>query len=65
LQGGFTPQDGRDDLQVPGAAVRTVLHVDVESEASEKTNLYSSYVGAKTRFNSRTLLMWCDQAKTV
>ena len=27
---GLTPQDGRDDLELPGAAVRAMLHVDVE-----------------------------------
>jgi len=27
---GLTPQDGRNDLELPGAAVRAVLHVDVE-----------------------------------
>ena len=27
---GLTPQDGRDDLQLPGAAVRAPLHVDVK-----------------------------------
>jgi hypothetical protein len=25
-------EDGRDDLQLPGAAVRAVLHVDVEGQ---------------------------------
>jgi hypothetical protein len=50
-------EDGRDDLQLRGAAVRAVLHVDVESEASAKTNLYSSYVAAKTRLSSRAQLM--------
>ena len=50
---GLIPQDGRDDLQFPAAAVRAVLHVDVESEASAKTNLYSSYVVAQTRLSSR------------
>jgi hypothetical protein len=50
-------EDGRDDLQLRGAAVRAVPHVDVESEASAKTNLYSSYVAAKTRLSSRAQLM--------
>jgi hypothetical protein len=35
------------DAEFPAAAVRAVLHVDVESEASAQTNLYSSYVAAK------------------
>ncbi len=30
--------------------------VDLESEASAKTNLYSSYVAAKTRLSSRAQL---------
>ena len=32
-------EDGRDDLQL-AAAVRAVLQVDLESEASAQTNLY-------------------------
>jgi len=44
-------QDRRDDLQL-AAAVRAVRHVDLESEASAKTNLYPSYVAAKTRLSS-------------
>ena len=44
-------QDGGDDLQL-AAAVRAVLQVDLESEASAKTYLYSSYVAAKTRLSS-------------
>ena len=44
-------QDGRNDLQL-GAAVRAVLQVEVESEASAQTNFYSSYVVAKTRMSS-------------
>ena len=48
---GLTPQDRRDDLQLT-AAVRAVLQVQLESEASAKTNLYSSYVVAKTRLSS-------------
>ena len=45
-------QDCRNDLQL-AAAVRAVLQVEVESGASAKTNLYSSYVAAKTRLSSR------------
>jgi len=37
-------QDGRDDLQLPSAAVLAVLHNDVQSEAPAKANWYSSYV---------------------
>jgi hypothetical protein len=48
---GLTPQDGRDDLQHT-AAVRAVRQVDLESEASAQTNLYPSYVVAKTRLSS-------------
>ena len=44
-------QDRRDDLQL-AAAVRAVLQVDLESAASAKTNLYSSYVAANTRLSS-------------
>ena len=44
-------KDRRDDLQLT-AAVRAVLQVQLESEASAKTNLYSSYVVAKTRLSS-------------
>jgi len=50
-------EDGGDDLQLPVAAVRAVLHVDVESEASAEANLYSSYAVAKTRLSSRAQLM--------
>ena len=32
-------QDGRDDLQLPGAAVRAVLHVDVEDRLSNRAQL--------------------------
>ena len=39
-------EDGGGDLEL-AAAVRAVLEVDLESEASAKTNLYSSYVAAK------------------
>ena len=44
-------QDRRSDLQI-ATAVRAVLQVEIESEASEKTNLYSSCVAAKTRLSS-------------
>ena len=44
-------RDRRDDLQL-AAAVRAARQVDLESEASAKTNLYSSYVAAKTRLSS-------------
>ena len=47
--------NGRNDLEL-AAAVRAVLEVDLESEASAKTNLYSSYVAAKTRLSSRAQL---------
>ena len=61
---GLTPQDRRDDLQL-AAAVRAVLEVEVESEASAQTNLYSSYVVAKTRLSSFAQLsrtgLWCAQ----
>jgi hypothetical protein len=53
-----------DDLQL-AAAVRAVLQVDLESEASAKTNLYPSYVAAKTRLRSLAQLRrtgrWCAQ----
>ena len=39
-----------------------MLHVDVESEASAKTNLYPSCVAAKTRLSSRAQLMQWGQA---
>jgi hypothetical protein len=44
-------EDRRDDLQL-AAAVRAMRHVDLESEASAKTYLYSSYVAAKTCLSS-------------
>jgi hypothetical protein len=50
-------EDGGNDLELAAAAVRAALHVDVESEASAKTNSYSSYVEAKTRLNSHAQLM--------
>ena len=57
-------QDRRDDLQL-AAAVRAVLQVEVESEASAQTNLYSSYVVAKTRLSSLAQPSrtgrWCAQ----
>ena len=43
--------DRSDDLQLT-AAVRAVFQINLESEASAKTNLYSSYVAAKTRLSS-------------
>jgi len=49
-------QDGGDELQL-AATVRAVVEVDLESEASAKTHLYSSYVVAKTRLSSRAQLM--------
>jgi len=49
-------EDGGDDLEL-ATAVRAVLDVDLESEASAKTNLYSSYVVAKTLLSSRAQLM--------
>ena len=49
---GLIPQDRRDDIQLT-TTVRAVLQVEIESEASVKTNLYSSYVVAKTRLSSR------------
>ena len=58
-------EDGGDDLELP-TAVRAVLQVDLESEASAQTNLYPSYVAAKTRLSSRAQLMRagrrCSQA---
>ena len=57
-------QDRRNDLQLT-AAVRAVRQVDLESEASAKTNLYSSYVAVKTRLSSLAQLSrtgrWCAQ----
>ena len=44
-------QDRGEDLQFAGAAMRAALHVDLEREASEKTNLDSSYAAAKTRLS--------------
>ena len=41
-------ENGRDDLDLP-TAVRAVLHINLESEASAKTNLYPGYVAAKDR----------------
>jgi len=55
-------EDGRDDLELPVATVRAALHVDVESEASAKTDLYSSYVAAKTRLSSRAQLIRCGRS---
>ena len=55
-------KDRHDDLQL-ATAVRAVFQVDLESEASAKTNLYPSYVAAKTRLSSLTQLSrtgrWC------
>ena len=45
-------ENGRNDLQL-ATAVWAVFEVDLESEASAKTNLYSSYVAAKTRLSNR------------
>ena len=45
-------EDRHNDLELT-AAVRAVLDVDLESETSAKTNLYSSYVAAKTRLSKR------------
>jgi hypothetical protein len=55
-------EDGRDDLELAAATVRAVQHVDVESEASAQTNLYSSYVAAKTRLSNRAQPMRCGRA---
>ena len=43
------------------AAVRAVAEVDLESEASAKTNLYPSYVVANTRLSSRAQPMRAGQ----
>ncbi len=57
-------QDRRNDLQL-AAAVRAVLQLEIESAALAKTNLYSSYVVAKTRLSSLAQLRrtgrWCMQ----
>ena len=57
-------QDGRNDLEL-AAAGWAMLQVELESEASAKTNLYSSYVTAKTRLSSFAQLSrtgrWCAQ----
>ena len=57
-------ENRRDDLQL-GAAIRAVLQVNLESEASAQTNLYPSYVAAKTRLSSFAQLSrtgrWCAQ----
>ena len=57
-------QDRGNDLQLDAAA-RAVLQVEIESEASAKTNLYPSYVAAKTRLSSLAQLSrtgrWCMQ----
>jgi hypothetical protein len=55
----------RDEHQLPGAAVRTVLRVDVESQASAKTNLYPSNVAANTPVYTRAQLIRCGRTKTV
>ena len=61
---GLTPQDGRNDLEL-AAAVWAIRQVELESEASAKTDLYSSYVAAKTRLSSFAQLSrtgrWCAQ----
>ncbi len=57
-------EDGRNDLGLAAAEVRAVLQVDIESEASAKTNVYSSCVAAKTRSSSRPQLMRCGGAWT-
>ena len=44
-------EDRGNDLQL-AAAVGAVFPVDLESEVSAQTNLYSSYVVAKTRLSS-------------
>ena len=44
--------NGRNDLEL-AAAVRAVLAVELKSEASAKTNLYSSFVAAKTRLSTK------------
>jgi hypothetical protein len=42
-----------------------VLHVDVEGKVSAQTNLYSSYVAAKTCLSNRAQLMRRGRAWTV
>jgi hypothetical protein len=44
-------KNGGDDLQF-AAAVRSGLEIDLESEASAMTDLYSSCVAAKTRLSN-------------
>ena len=57
-------QDRRNDLQV-AAAVREVRHVDLESEAAVQTDLYSSYLAARTHLSNLAQLRrtgrWCEQ----
>lgn len=57
--------DGRDHLRPAAAAVRAVLHVDVECKASSETNLYSGYAAAVERLSSRAQPMQCGRAWTV
>ena len=44
-------KDRRNDLQLATEG-RAVIQVEIESETSAKTDLYSSYVAAKTRLSN-------------
>ncbi len=55
-------RDRRDDLQLPSAAVRTPLHVDVKAKLQRRLTCTQVMSEQKTRFNSRAQLMRCGRA---
>jgi hypothetical protein len=58
-------EDGGDDLELPGAAVRAVLHVDVRAKLQRRLTCTQVTSQLKTRLSSRAQLMRCGRAWTV
>jgi hypothetical protein len=54
-------QDGRDDLQLPGAAVRTPLHVDDKAKLQRRLTCTQVMSQLKTRLSNRAQLMRCGR----
>jgi hypothetical protein len=50
-------QDGRDDLQLPGGAVRTPLHVVDKAKLQRRLTFTQVMSEQKTRLSSRAQLM--------
>jgi hypothetical protein len=54
-------EDGGDDLELPSAAVRAVLHVDVRAKLQRRLACTQVTSQLKTRLSNRAQLMRCGR----